>query len=322
MAQLFSHNYIPYFDNLTSIPEWMSDAFCRAVTGDSISKRKLYTDNDDVFYTYMRCLGFSGINLAATKSDLLNRGLIIQLERITTDSQRQIKHIWQEFESIKSQLFGFIFDILVKVLMMRQQTVKVDVTGLPRLADWAEVCELISRCLGNKPGDFIEAYRRNVGLQTEAAIEDSAIAQAIMSFMEDRPLWEGKMNELLGELEEKATTKLKINIRNHKVWPSQANILSRRSKYIKSNLKDLGIIIRPSDEHNTKIKTVVVENTKLQQNMGNISIPSIHRHLTENCAEITSDISIGNGDNIDSSIDSGNISIPANTESQAQNGPV
>jgi hypothetical protein len=65
-----------------------------------------------------------------------------------------------------------------------------------------------------------------------------------------------------------------------------------------------------------------VENTKLQQNMGNISIPSIHRYLTENCAEITSDISIGNGDNIDSSIDSGNISIPANTESQAQNGPV
>ena len=130
----------------------MLDAFCRAVTGDSISKRKLYTDNDDVFYTYMRCLGFSGVNLAATKSDLLNRGLIIQLERITTDSQRQIKHIWQEFESMKPQLLGFIFDILVKVLMMRQQTVKVDVTGLPRLADWAEVCELISRCLGNKPG--------------------------------------------------------------------------------------------------------------------------------------------------------------------------
>lgn len=152
LAQLFSHNYIPYFDNLSSIPEWMSDAFCRAVTGDSISKRKLYTDNDDVFYTYMRCLGFSGVNLAATKSDLLNRGLIIQLERITTDSQRQIKHIWQEFESMKPQLLGFIFDILVKVLMMRQQTVKVDVTGLPRLADWAEVCELISRCLGNKPG--------------------------------------------------------------------------------------------------------------------------------------------------------------------------
>ena len=74
----------------------------------------------------MRCLGFSGVNLAATKSDLLNRGLIIQLERITADSQRLIKHIWQEFESLKPQLLGFIFDRLVNVLAMKQQTVKVN----------------------------------------------------------------------------------------------------------------------------------------------------------------------------------------------------
>jgi hypothetical protein len=60
LAQLFSHNYLPYFDNLSYITDWMSDAFCRAVTGDSFSKRKLYTDNDDLFYTFMRCIGFSG----------------------------------------------------------------------------------------------------------------------------------------------------------------------------------------------------------------------------------------------------------------------
>jgi len=107
------------------------------------------------------------------------------------------------------------------------------------------------------------------------------------------------MNELLGELEEKVTTKLKINIRNHKVLPTQAKILSRRPKYIKSNLRDLGIIIRPSDDHNTKIKTIIVENTKFQQNVGNISIPPIHRYLTESRVQITSDISIGNGDSID-----------------------
>ena len=73
LSQLFSQNDIPYFDNLSRIEEWMSDAFCRAVTGDSISKRKLYTDSDSVFYTYMRPLVFSGVNLAATKADLLNR---------------------------------------------------------------------------------------------------------------------------------------------------------------------------------------------------------------------------------------------------------
>jgi hypothetical protein len=135
LAQLFSHNYLPYFDNLS----YISDAFCRAATGDSFSKRKLYTDNDDIFYTFMRCIGFSGVNLAATKSDLLDRGLIIELERISSDSQRQIRQIWKDFDEMKPQLLGYIFDILSKVLNMRQSSNHIDVKGLPRLADWAEV---------------------------------------------------------------------------------------------------------------------------------------------------------------------------------------
>jgi hypothetical protein len=101
LAQLFYHNYLPYFDNLSYITDWMSDAFCKATTGDSFSKCKLYTDNDDIFYSFMRCIGFSGVNLAASKSDLLDRGLIIELERINSDRQRKIKKIWKEFDEIK-----------------------------------------------------------------------------------------------------------------------------------------------------------------------------------------------------------------------------
>jgi hypothetical protein len=179
----------------------MSDAFCRAVTGDSFSKRKLYTDNDDIFYTFMRCIGFSGVNLAASKSDLLDRGLIIELERISSDRQRQIKKIWKDFDEIKPQLLGYIFDILAKVLSMRQ-TSHIEVKDLPRLADWAEICELISRCLGYKDNQFIEAFGRNVKLQNEAAIEDSAIAQTIISFMEDKETWQGTPTQLLGLLGE------------------------------------------------------------------------------------------------------------------------
>lgn len=83
---------------------------------------------------------------------------------------------------------GYIFDILAKVLSMRQ-TSQIEIKGLPRLADWAEACELISRCMGYKDHQFIEAFRRNVKLQNEAAIEGSAIAQTIISFMEDKEAW-------------------------------------------------------------------------------------------------------------------------------------
>jgi hypothetical protein len=304
LAQLFSHNYLPYFDNLSYIPDWMSDAFCRAVTGDSFTKRKLYTDNDDIFYTFMRCLGFSGVNLAATKSDLLDRGLIIELQRISTDKQRQIKHIWKEFQEMKPQLLGYIFDILANVLKKRQ-TSHVDVKGLPRLADWAEVCELISRCMGYKENQFIEAFGRNVKLQNEAAVEDSAIAQAIIYLMENQSRWEGTPTALLAQLET-FTPLLSINTKNHKIWPSKPNILSRRLKYVISNLKEFGINIRPGDNSATKNRTLRIEKGLIEK-CGQTSILPIHRYDTQDRAQNASDTA--------------ETPIQENTQNRAQNGP-
>ena len=66
----------------TFIPPWISDQLCRAVTGSGFTKRELYSDDNDIIYNFRRCLGFNGINLAATKADLLDRGIIMALERI------------------------------------------------------------------------------------------------------------------------------------------------------------------------------------------------------------------------------------------------
>ena len=86
------------------------------MTGSGFSKRQLYTDDDDIIYSFKRCIGFNGINLGATKADLLDRGLIIHLEQIPEEKRRKIKDIWNDFNEIKPQLLGYIFDILVKVL--------------------------------------------------------------------------------------------------------------------------------------------------------------------------------------------------------------
>jgi hypothetical protein len=44
------------------------------------------------------------INLTATKSDLLDRDLIIEVERIDDKSKRKKQHIWREFQEIRPQL--------------------------------------------------------------------------------------------------------------------------------------------------------------------------------------------------------------------------
>ena len=66
--QQLAHNYLAYYDNLKYIPGWLSDEVCRAVTGSGSSKRKLYSDDDDIVYEYRRCLGFNGINVMLNRT--------------------------------------------------------------------------------------------------------------------------------------------------------------------------------------------------------------------------------------------------------------
>ena len=75
------------FDNITSIRDWLSDILSRAVTGEGFTKRKLYTDDEDILFAYRRLLILTGIGLVVTKPDLLDRSLIIGVERIP-DSER------------------------------------------------------------------------------------------------------------------------------------------------------------------------------------------------------------------------------------------
>jgi hypothetical protein len=246
LIQQLSHNHIAYFDNISNINDWYSDQLCRAVTGSGFSKRRLYTDDDDIIYSFKRCIGFNGINLGASKADLLDRGLIIQLERIPKDNRRKVEDIWSDFEKIKAQLLGYIFDILVKVLQIRKNG-GIRSKGHPRMADFAEVAEIISRCMEYQDNKFLTAYYKNIGLQTAQALEASPVATAIIQLMDSRTGWNGTATELLNELEAVAVS-LKINTKSNKLWPSAPNSLSRRLNEVKTNLREIGIIIeRPVD---------------------------------------------------------------------------
>jgi hypothetical protein len=259
LIQKLSHNYVAYFDNISSIKEWISDELCRAVTGSGFSKRQLYTDDDDVIYNFKRCIGFNGINLGATKADLLDRGLIIQLERISKEKRRKLSDIWNDFEKIKPQLLGYIFDILVDVVQVKKNG-GIKLNSQPRMADFAEIAEIISRSMRNRNNKFLETYHKNIGLQTEQALEASPVASCIIKFMDSRIEWKGTATELLNELEEVAEA-LKISTNNNRLWASAPNSLSRRLNEVKTNLREIGIIIeRPVD---TATNTRLIEIRKI-----------------------------------------------------------
>jgi hypothetical protein len=268
--QQLGHNYVAYYDNVKNAPGWLSDEACKAVTGVGNTKRKLYSDDDDIVYEYRRCLGFNGINISLTEPDALDRSMMIELERIAKEKRRVESDIIAEFLELRPRLLGYIFDILVKTLQIKSS---IKLNDLPRMADFALWGEAIARAMGYQDLEFINAYYDNIGKQNIEAIENHPLGQAVAKFYEEKiegksNIWEGQPAELLEQLETIAQTH-KINT-NHKSWPKEVRWLIRRLNQIRSNLLEgLGIeitidrVTSSVEDQNKKKNTSLIKIRKM-----------------------------------------------------------
>ena len=254
LIQQLSHNYLALYDNLSKLDDWASDIFCKAVTGGGSSKRMLYSDDDDIVYSFRRCVMLNGINVAARKPDLLDRALMIHLERIPKEKRRKESDLLAELEAIKPDLLGRIMDILVEV---QRRKGEVHLTEYPRLADFAEYGELIARCMGEPDGRFTAAYFENQKLQTIEALEAQPVGTAVMRLVELEQEWRpSSLGSLLEKLEEIAEAN-KISTKS-KGWPKAPNSLSRRLNEVRTNLREVGIEVKLDTDSGTNTRTVEI----------------------------------------------------------------
>ncbi|MFA6305630.1 MAG: hypothetical protein WC651_02790 [Candidatus Gracilibacteria bacterium] len=238
LVQQLSHHYFAFFDNISYMPDWVSDVLCRAVTGEGFSKRELYSNDEDVIYNFIRCIGLNGINIAAKKPDLLDRAILLKLERITKDKRKGEKEIWDKFEKMKPIILAGIFDVLSGAMKIRDS---IRLSEVPRMVDFTIWGCAIAEALGSPQKDFLDAYYTNIGDQNDEAINENSVATAIMSFMEVENTWEGSSSFLLEELNTIAE-KEKLDAKGSG-WPKSASALSRRLNEVKTNLAEKGILL-------------------------------------------------------------------------------
>lgn len=266
MAQKIAHNYVCFFDNISKISDIIQDLLCRAITGTGFMKREIFTVDEEVIYKVKHALGLTGVNLAATKADLIDRGLIIEHKPIK--NKKRLIVIWEKFEALRPKLLGYIFDILVKVLQFERDNPKgLELEDYPRLADFAEVGEIISRCMGNKEMQFLEAFNSNVTSRHRKIINDSPVGLALEIFVTDKAGkagkwekgdWKGTMSQLLLLLKEIAKNDLELeSVKNAKYWPQLPNQLSRRINEINPSLRALGIYVNRTSKDNTEKQYII-----------------------------------------------------------------
>jgi hypothetical protein len=247
-VQLAAHHRTLYLDNLSYLPDWLSDALCRLCTGEGFSKRELYTDDDDIIYSFRGLGGITGINLVVTKPDLLDRAIILSLEPIPEHKRLTEGELWARFEEMRPYIVGAMFDVLAEAL---RRYPEVKLTKLPRLADFTRWGVAIAEALGHTGDEFLETFGLNVQYQTEAALEESLVAQVILGSLEEHTEWEGTATQLLQELESRAE-RLHINIRATG-WPRGANSLVKRLREIAPNLRRVGVQVRERKSKGVKL---------------------------------------------------------------------
>ena len=272
---MLSQHWFVIFDNIDWIQRWQSEALCRSATGQSSIVRSLYTNEEVTVFKYKICVGLNGINNAATKPDLLDRAIFLNLDRIKKRIPEVV--LWDRFNEAKPLIIGGMFDILSKAMLI-YQSIHVDADTLPRMADFAKWGCAIAVGLGYTQDEFLSVYEENIGRVNRAALEASPVAVAIMAFMEDRKEWVGTPAELLRELEMLAIG-LYIDTKS-KSWAKSPESLGRRMKTVIPNLQRVGICFERGKSGKRTWRLFYL--SKELSNLSNLSTVS-DNHKNTNC---------------------------------------
>ena len=123
----------------------------------------------------------NGIEDVATRPDLAERVLQIELETIPDQNRISEKELWQKFDKQRPTIFSGLLDALVCALR-ELPTIKLD--SLPRMADAALWATAGETAFGWKRGTFIAAYRQNLNEGAIASVDAHPIGVAIRQLLE------------------------------------------------------------------------------------------------------------------------------------------
>jgi hypothetical protein len=222
------------FDNISSLPPWLSDALCRLSTGGGFGARELYTDSEEVLFDATRPVILNGITDVATRPDLLDRALVITLPPIPEEKRKPEAELHREFEKARSSILGALFNAVAGAL---DKVEEVQLEGMPRMADFAVWATAAEDALGWEPRTFMDAYSGNRMEATESALDADVVAGAVRRFMADREEWIGTSAVLWQNLKELVDE----DVRNTRAWPKAPNTLTKRLRRLAPALRDVGI---------------------------------------------------------------------------------
>ena len=238
LAIVANNSRLVALDNLSHVPDWLSDGLCRLSTGGGFSTRALYSNDEEVLFEAKRPVLLNGIEGQATRSDLIDRSLPVHLPPIPEDRRRTEEVFWSDFEEQRAQLFG---GLLTTVATALAELPTVTLDRLPRMADFGRWGVAVERAVGWAPGTFLAAYQGSRESASQVALESSPLYGPLTMLMTNRDSWQGTLSELLDKLKAASSSPQTT------AWPRSPRGLKNALQRLAPNLRRDGLDVSLDD---------------------------------------------------------------------------
>jgi hypothetical protein len=290
--------WLTAYDNLSTLDQHWSDAFCRISTGSGYSKRKLYSDRDTARFQVARPQIITAIIDVVGAPDLLDRSLLAALPEI--EVFRPEGELYAAADELAPRVLGQLLDGAA-VALHGQKTVELSV--VPRMVEPTRWIEAAAEALGLEPEAFLSAYLDSQERAGEMALEASLIGSHLQSMFalraagiaaakaaaekegkpyDDKPWVEevgfvGTSKALLSELDGYMTM---LNKHRGRGWPRTPRGMSAALRRIAPALRKLGYEVgfeRAGDAAGSRIIMIIPPRTTYAHESADGGIDRQHR---------------------------------------------
>lgn len=227
-------------DNVSFIDADMADVLCRLATGAGLSKRRLYTDEEEHLIEVCRPILLNGINSVMSRGDVADRAMVATLPRIPDAARRLEADIERDFQRAAPGILAMLLNAMSEALHYDRRVPM----GLPRMADFAAMACRAAPAFGWKPEVILNAINENREAANIAVVEADPLSDALSHILhehgyqrDDLRLWEGTAAELL----DRANAAAPESVKREKGWPKDPTRLSQRLRRLAPALRRCGI---------------------------------------------------------------------------------
>lgn len=259
------HNWNVVIDNMSFLPDWLSDDLCCLATGGALSKREHFSNDDEIVLDAKRPIILNGIDEFVVRGDLASRSITLNLPVISETERKKERILWENFEKAKGKIFGALLSALSESLRLQHS---FDLGENLRMADafhWASGAET---SFGWERGSIVSAFKTNLIEANEVALNSSLI----YPYLKELAIcgWRGTPTALLDCL-----NKMRGDSHSHeqKNWPTNPRNLTDRIRRINPNLRKSGIEVEFSKTSGSDSERIL----------------DIHKYRNYNDASVASD---------------------------------